>query len=111
MKEQHQQLIGLVELLPANNSARSCSQLNTILTKYNNILDYINGYNAELKRATSVYYTDIASIRDNIQQSAYSTSQREKDEAYEKAMNELKTDIQALAMLIQPEDELVAVTV
>lgn len=101
MVEQSQYLLQLKQSLPSYNSSSSCSELNTILSKYTKILDYCNSYNEDYKRATTVFYADISSIRDNIQQSLYATSQEEKSKAYELAKVELQRDIDALAILIQ----------
>ncbi|MEJ7683269.1 MAG: hypothetical protein WKG06_36505 [Segetibacter sp.] len=102
-----QHLNDLIECLPSINSSRSLSELNGILDKYTKILDFVNSYNENYKRATSVYYTDINTIRDNIQESLYAESQKGKNTAFENARNELKKDIQALAILIKPQEELV----
>lgn len=102
MTEELQKLDILVNSLPATDSARSYSQLNVVLSKYTSILNYINSYNEEFKRATSLYYNDIPAIRDNIEYSLYSSSPKEKTTAFLNARKELETDIQALATLIKP---------
>lgn len=107
MKEQLQHLNCLLESMPSSNSSKSFSELNAILEKYTKILDFVNSYNEVYKRATSVYYTDINSIRDNIQESLYAETQKEKNNAFDNARNELQRDIQALAILIKPEEKLV----
>lgn len=110
MKEQLDHLNHLLECLPSISSSRSFSDLNGILDKYTKILDFVNSYNENYKRATSVYYTDINTIRDNIQDSLYAESQREKNLAFESAGNELKKNIHALTILIKPEGESVEMT-
>ncbi len=107
MKEQLQHLNDLLECLPSINCSRSFSELSSILDKYTRILDFVNSYYDNYKRATSLYYTDINTIRDNIQVSLYAESQREKHLAFENAGNKLKKNIQALTILIKPEEELV----
>lgn len=107
MKQQYSLLIELLHELPDQKTARSSSQLNVILQKFIRILDYINGCSDELKRATSVYYSDISSIRDNIQQSLYTTEFSDKDHSFIAARVELKNNIEALATLIQPQEDLV----
>lgn len=111
MKEQLQHLNNLIDCLPSIHSSKSFSELSRILDKYKKILDYVNSYNEDYKRATSVYYTDINTIRDNIQVSLYAETQSEKKEAFENAGNELKKNIQALAILIKPEEELAEMAV
>ncbi len=106
MKEQLQHLNCLLENISSSNSSRSFSELDGILKKYTKILDSVNSYNETYKRATSVYYKDINLIRDNIQEALYARSPKEKDTAFENARNELKKDIQALAVLIKPAEEL-----
>lgn len=110
MKEQSQELNNLSHSLPSYNSGSSCSQLNSILSKYTSILDYFNSYNEYYRRATTLFYTDISTIRDNIQQSLYATSLFEKNKAFEKARNILKRDIDALASLIKPQENVVEMT-
>ncbi|WP_018613926.1 hypothetical protein [Segetibacter koreensis] len=110
MKEQLQHLHNLLETLTSSTSSKSFSELNRILEKYTKILDFVNSYNDSYKRATSVYYTDINSIRDNIQESLYAEAQKAKDTAFENARNELQRDIQALAILIRPEEELAEIS-
>lgn len=104
--EQCFELNTLVASLPIENSYRSSSELNSILNKYVRILDYVNSYNPEYKSATRVFYDDITTIRDNIHQLLIADSLQEKDKAFESARNELKTDLQALAILIKPSEEL-----
>lgn len=111
MKEQLQHLNDLLESLPSIHSCRCFSELSGILNKYTRILDFVNSYNENYKRATSVYYTDINTIRDNIQTSLYGDSQREKSMSFENARNDLKKDIQALAILIKPQEELVEMAI
>ena len=111
MKEQLQHLNCLLECLTSPNRSKSFSQLHSILEKYTKILDFVNAYNDTYKRTTSVYYTDINSIRDNIQEALYADSPHEKDIAFENARNELKRDIEALAILIIPEEELVEIAI
>ncbi len=109
MQEQYQILIQLLKNFPENNSYKSCSELSLILNTYKRILDYVNSYNQDYKSATGIYYTDITSIRDNIDQSVNSASSKEKSAALESAKNELKSNIQALAVLIQPKEESVEI--
>jgi len=111
MKEQLHHLNHLLECITSSHSSKSFSELHTILEKYTKILGFVNSYNEAFKRATSVYYTDINSIRDQIQEALYAESQKEKDEAFEKARTELQNDIQALAILIKPESELVEMVI
>ncbi len=99
------QLNNLLTALPGANSYRSSSELTGILNKYIRILDYVNSYNPEYKSATRVYYSDITTIRDNIQNLSYASSQQEKDKAFERVKKGLKTDLLALATLIQPKEE------
>jgi len=111
MKEQLQYLNGLLECLTSSNSSKSFSELNGALESYTKILDFVNSYNEVYKRATSVYYTDINSIRDSIQVSLYAETQEKKDIAFDNARNDLKKDIQALGILIKPEEELVEMAI
>lgn len=111
MKDQLQHLNNLLECLPSSTSCRGVSDLNYILVKYKRILDFVNSYNDNYKRATSLYYNDINTIRDNIEQSAYAETQKEKITAFESARDELKKDIQALSILIRPQEELVTFAV
>lgn len=68
----------LLECLPSINSNGRFSDLNGIFDKYTKILDFMNSYNENYKRATSVYYTDINTIGDNIHVSLYAETQGEK---------------------------------
>ncbi len=111
MKEQLQHLNYVLENICSFNSSRSFSEINGILEKYTKILDFVNSYNETYKRATSVYYKNINSIRDNIQEALYAISSGEKDTAFKNARNELKKDIQALSVLIKPAEELVAMAI
>ena len=111
MKEQLQHLARLLESLPSSNSCRGLSDLSGILGKYTRILDFVNSYNEDYKRSTTLYYSNITSIRDNIQQTLYGCSLKEKTMAFENARTELNTDIRALTILIHPQQELVAVSV
>jgi hypothetical protein len=111
MKEQLYYLDKLLEQLTLSDWSKSFSELNRVLEKYTKILDFVNGYSDTYRIATSVYYTDINSIRDNIQRSLYAKSQQEKDLAFKNARNELKKDIQALLTLIKPAPELSGITI
>jgi len=110
MKEQLLHLDNLLECVTSYTSSKSFSELNRILEKYTKILDYVNAFDESYKRASSVYYNGINLIRDNIQISLYADADNIKETAFEDARNQLKKDIQALATLIRPEQELVAVT-
>ena len=107
MNNQLHHLDLLLQCLPSSNSCRGFSDLNGVLSKYTKILDCVNAYDARYKQATTIYYKGIALIRDNIEVALYSTSQKEKLTAYECARNKLKTDIDALATLIRPHEQLV----
>ncbi len=107
MKEQLQHLNGLLESLPPATSCRGVSDLNAILSKYTKILDFINSYNENYKRATSLYYGDINDIRDDIELSVYAETPKEKNLTFESARGKLKKDIEALSVLIRPQQELV----
>jgi len=111
MKNQLHHLNQLMECLPCATSARGVSDLNVILNKYTKILDTVNSYNESYKRSTSLYYSDIYAIRDNIDISVYTESQKEKSLAFESARDKLKKDIQALLILIRPQQELVELAV
>lgn len=111
MKEQLQYLDRLLESLPSSSSCRGFSDLNGILSNYNKILDIVNAYDDDYKRATTVYYKAIATIRDNIEQALYAASQREKINAFECARQKLKTDIVALTILVRPREELAEMVV
>lgn len=106
MQQQYRYLLDLLDQLPQQISARSSSDLNLVLKKFVEVLDYINGSSDTLKRATSVYYNDISSIRDNLQQSLFATDAAEKDVAFMHAKEALKNNIEALLTLIQPEETL-----
>ena len=105
MQEQFRSLINLLDYIPSYNSSICYSQFDNILAKYIYILNYINSYNEDYKRSTNVYYSDISDIRDNIQRALYDNSSDTKIAAFERASNELKTDILALANLIKPREE------
>lgn len=94
------QLEQLLISLPSENNYRSVSEINSIITQYLKILDYVNGYNPEYKSITRVYYSDITNIRDHIQISLVGNSEPEKEYALECAKKELKNDLSALALLI-----------
>lgn len=111
MKEQLMYLDNLLGCLTSPNSSKCFSELNRILEKYTKILDFVNSFNDPYKRASSVYYTSINSIRDNIQVSLYADTQNQKYIAFDDARNQLKKDIQALAILIKPEEELVEMAI
>lgn len=106
MKEQYEQLTRLLECLPENNTYKSSSELNLILDKYTKVLNYLNGFNEAYKRATNIYFTGITNIRDNINQSVSANTFEEKNIAFNQAKCELKSDLYALAILIQPSDAL-----
>jgi hypothetical protein len=105
MKERFQHLLNLIDTLPSFDSIRSYSQLNSILSEYTKTLDFVNSYDDTYKRNTNVYYNDISEIRDNIQRSLSSTSPNQKTIAFNEAKNALKGNIQALAILIKPQEE------
>ncbi len=111
MKDQLQHLDHLLDCLPSSTSCRGVSDLNYILEKYKRILDFVNSYDDNYKRATSLYYNDINTIRDSIELSAYAETQNEKIMAFESARDELKKDIEALSILIMPQVELVTFSV
>lgn len=111
MNDQLQHLNWLLDRLPSSTSCRGISGLTVILNKYKKILDFVNSYNDDYKRATSLYYNDINSVIVNMELSAYAESPEEKTEAFESAKNELRKDIQALSILIRPQEELVKLAV
>lgn len=111
MKDQLQHLNRLLECLPSSTSCRGVSDLTVILNKYKRILDFVNSYNDTYKRATSLYYNDINAIRDHIELYVYAESAKEKIAAFESARDKLKKDIQALSILIRPQEELVNLAV
>ncbi len=102
MDEQIRELNVLIgSLPPSSNLPKGYSQLNNVLSRYTAILDYFNSYNDDLRIATSVYYSDITDIRDNIQISLYSRDNGEKDAAFHVAKRKLETDIQSLVTLVK----------
>lgn len=107
MKEQLKDLSCLLEAIPSSSYSKSFSEINRVLVKYTKILDFANRYNEMYKRATMVYYPDINVIRDNIHESLQAETQSEKNMSFDKARNELRKDILALATLIKNEKELV----
>ncbi len=70
------------------------------------IVNEVNGYNNTFESATRVFNSDITTIRDHIQQLLVLESLQEKEKAFEAARRELETDLQALAMLIKPQEEM-----
>lgn len=111
MQEKILQLQLLLESLPGSNSARTVSSLDNVLAKYLTLLNYVNGYNDDLKMATSLFYNDISGIRDNIQLCIFSTQPGEKNTAFEAARTHLQRNIEALATLIQArQQETIAVS-
>lgn len=111
MQEQLQDLNILLDSLPSSTSCRGFSDLNVILSKYTKILNFVNSYNENYKRATSLYYNDINFIRDNIELSVNAARQEEKEVTYESARDKLKKEIEALSILIKPQQELVELAV
>lgn len=111
MQEQLQHLNVLLEDLPSSTSCRGFSDLNIILSKYTKILNFVNSYNDNYKRATSLYYNDISFIRDNIELSVNAARPEEKDVTYKSARDKLKKEIEALSILIKPQQELVELAV
>lgn len=111
MQEQLQHLNILLDTLPSSTSCRGFSDLNIILSKYTKILNFVNSYNENYKRATSLYYNDISFIRDNIELSVNEARQEEKEVTYESARDKLKKEIEALSILIKPQQELVELAV
>lgn len=111
MKEQLQDLNEFLEYLPSSTSSRGISDLMVILIKYTKILDFVNSYNDDYKRATSPYYNDINFIKDDIEVSLYAKFQQDKTVAFENARDKLKKDILALSILIKPHEELVELAV
>lgn len=109
MKEQLLILSNLQKSLPAFNSYKSWSDLSMVLNKYTRVLNYVNGYNDEFKRGTTIYFNDITGIREEIQHSLYAESLKEKKLLFEKAKNQLKADIDALASLIKQQEKLVEI--
>ena len=106
MKEQFETLKSLTNFYPNFNSCSGYSELNSVLNKFTQLLNYFNSYNDDYKRATTVYYNDISSIRENIQHSLYAASQDEKVKAFENAGKELRSNIRALAALVKPREEM-----
>src|SRR4051812_1829130 len=105
MREHYDHLNNLLGALPCSNSYRASSDLNSILTKYKKVLDYVNSYNDDYKSVTTVYYYDITDIHDNIEDSLNASTSAEKYRAFEKAKALLQSDITALATLIHPVNE------
>lgn len=105
LQDRCEELHTLLKALPDKNTYKSSSELNVILQKYLKILDEVNCYNAAYKSATSIFYSDIASIRDNFQNLLLADSSHEKDKAFEMAKHELESDLHALALLITTEEE------
>ncbi len=106
MKEQLETLNSLTNFSPSFNSCSGYSELNRVLNKFTQLLNYFNSYSDDYKAATTVYYNDISSIRDNIQRSLYATSPEEKVKAFENAGKELRSNILALAALVKPQQEM-----
>lgn len=105
LQESYLEINKLLKALPCQNTCRSSSELNVILHKYLKILDGINSYSDAYKSATSIYYSDITSIRDHFQHLLLADSTQEKDKAFEAARQELESDLNALAILIKTEEE------
>ena len=106
MTEQIETLNTLASFSPRFNSCSAYSELDAILSKFTQVLNFFNSYSEDYKRATTLYYSDISSIRDNIQYSLYAPSQEEKIKAFESAGNELRANILALATLVKPHEEM-----
>lgn len=106
MKEQFETLQSLTNFSSSFNSCSGYSELNSVLNKFTQLLNYFNSYSDDYKRATTVYYNDISSIRENIQHSLYASSQDEKVKAFEIAGKELRSNIRALAALVKPQEEM-----
>jgi two-component SAPR family response regulator len=105
MKEHFNHLLSLINSLPEFDSSRSYSQLNSILSEYTKTLNAVNSYNDNYKRDTNVYYNDISEIRDNIQTSLSASSPIQKNIAFNDARKALKSNIEALATLVKPQEE------
>ncbi len=105
MKFESGSLNELAEKVPAFNSSSCYSELDSVLAKYINILNSVSNTNTELKRQTNLYYNDISEIRNELQVSLYSNKHTKKVAAFENAANNLKTNILALAFLIEPKFE------
>jgi hypothetical protein len=105
MKQHFNHLLSLINSLPDFDTTRSYSQLNSILSEYTKTLDAVNSYNDIYKRDTNVYYNDISEIRDNIQRSLSASSPNQKNIAFNEARKALKSNIEALATLVKPQEE------
>ena len=104
MKEQFQKLVSLIECLPGYNSSRAYSELNSILNTYNSVLNDISNYGDEYKRTANLHFPDVSNIRENIQLSLEDMPEEQKVKAFEKARQELKSNIEALATLLKPKE-------
>ena len=111
MKQQLQDLDSLLQYLPSSTSCRGISDLNFVLSKYTKILDFVSCCSENYRRATSLYYSGLNYIKDNIDISVYAEPGKEKNSAFESARDKLKKDIEALSMLVKPQEELVSIAV
>ena len=102
MKEQVDNLTQLIESLPTFSLTSGYSELNSILYKFTGILNYFNSYNEDYRRATNVYYADLSTIRQDIQESLYAKSYNDKVSAFEAAKKDLRSNMLALIMLAKP---------
>lgn len=105
MKELLPSLIASLNAISSCNCSNSYSELNSILSKYIAALNYANNYNADYKRSTNIYFSDISNIRENIQLSLYANNATEQRVAFESAKNELRSGIEALTALFKVETE------
>ena len=101
MQHHHDKLLLLIDRLPQYNTPRGVDELSNIFLEYKSILDIVNNTDDNLKRNTSLYYSEITNIEFNIKQSQYAKSKKQKDLAFNDAVSGLKSDIGALATLIE----------
>jgi len=102
MVDHLQTLVSLQDSKPGFNSCSGYSELNSVLSRYTNALNFFNGYNDDYKKSTKVFYNDLSSIRDNIQRSINASDPTEKQRSFYNASNELMEDINSLICLVSP---------
>lgn len=104
MKQHHDKLLSLIKQLPQYNFPGSANELSKILSAYKSILDTVNQIDDDYERNTNPYYSEISRIQSDIQGIRSSKSQRQKDQSFSYAVSGLRSDMEALADLINDRE-------
>jgi len=104
MTQNYDKLMVLLYSLPEYNTPSSRNKLSDQISEYKAILDTVNQTNDDYNSSTNVYYAGLNPMERNLYLAKQGKTEFEKDQAFTDVVKALKSYINALSALIQPND-------